>query len=203
MTMTLAFDRVHDIQTAYRKVLEALSRPGEIAHLDEEAQKAEGLLPGCLPSTAVLALMLLDTEVTFKVVSEREDEVIAWFNRLTSAKAADAEQADYIFVLQDARPGDFEQVLLAAKSGTLEDPHQSATLIVEAASVTDGPALRLTGPGIAQENSARIGAPGDWIEVRARNNNEYPMGVDLLFVDANHRLIGLPRTTQISVQVDG
>lgn len=202
MTMTLSFDRVHDIQTAYRKVLDTLSRPGETVELDEEARKAEGLLPGCLPCTAVLVLMLLDTEVTFKVVSDREAEVTAWFNRLTYARAVDAAQADYIFVLHDARAGDFEQVLLAAKRGTLEDPHQSATLIVEAASVSEGLALRLTGPGIAEENAARIGVPGNWIEWRARSNSEYPMGVDFIFVDAQHRLIGLPRTTQIRTQVD-
>lgn len=67
----MKLDLIYDIQRAYRKVVDSMSKPGLITNLKDEAAKVD-LEAGCFPSTLVLAAMLLDTEVTFKVVSERE-----------------------------------------------------------------------------------------------------------------------------------
>ncbi|WP_409342840.1 phosphonate C-P lyase system protein PhnH [Paenibacillus sp. MBLB4367] len=195
----MKLDLVHDIQTSYRKVVDAMSRPGVIADLAEEAGKL-GKDAGCFPSTLLIAMMLLDTEVSFKVISAKEAEVTHLFNQLTYARAAEAEQADYVFVLQDAASDDLRSALEGAKIGDLLDPHHSATVVVESESLTGTgeDALRLTGPGIEDACFAQVNMQADWVEIRAERNAEYPLGIDLLFVDTDHRLLCLPRTTQVS-----
>jgi alpha-D-ribose 1-methylphosphonate 5-triphosphate synthase subunit PhnH len=198
----MKLDLVHDIQTAYRGLLDSMSRPGSISNMEEQSGKVD-IETGCFPSTAVLALMLLDTEVSFKVFSEREDEITKIINQLTYAKAADAKKADFIFVLDDALPGDLEEALVKAKTGDLINPHESATVIVEADSVTSGEQMVLSGPGIEKECFASVSISGNWEEIRAEKNVEFPLGIDLIFTDSNSNLLCLPRTTQISQRVVG
>jgi len=192
----MKLDFIHDIQRAYRKVVDSMSRPGLITNLKDEAAKVD-LEAGCFPSTLVLAAMLLDTEVTFKVVSEKEEETTRWINQLTYAKADAAERADFVFVLYDKAEDELGQILQRVKIGSLIDPHDSATIIVEADAVTDGCDFKLTGPGIEEANYVNVSVNGNWMEVRQQQNAEFPMGVDLIFVDKNHHLLCLPRTTQI------
>ncbi|WP_019122110.1 phosphonate C-P lyase system protein PhnH [Brevibacillus massiliensis] len=189
-------DLVHDIQASYRKVVDSMSRPGLISDLAAEAGKLDRDA-GCFPSTMIIAMMLLDTEVTFKVFSEKEAQVTHMFNRLTYANTAEAERADFIFVLQDAASDDLRNALQKAKIGELIDPHQSATVIVETEAVSGDKALRLTGPGIRGESFVQVKASADWIQIREEKNAEYPLGIDLIFIDESHRLLCLPRTTQI------
>ncbi|TDF94739.1 phosphonate C-P lyase system protein PhnH [Paenibacillus piri] len=192
----MKLDMVHDIQTAYRKLVDSMSRPGTISDLSEEAGKLErdqALLPG----TLILAQMLLDTEVTFKVISQREAMAAHMLNQLTYAKEADVEEADFIFVLNDAAPGAWLRTLEAVKIGELNDPHSSATVIIETESLSGGTTLRLTGPGIQHTAYVGLQLKEDWVDVRAERNAEFPLGLDLLFTDANHRVLALPRTTQV------
>ncbi|MFE5318871.1 phosphonate C-P lyase system protein PhnH [Paenibacillus sp. NPDC056579] len=193
----MKLDMVHDIQTVYRKVIDSMSRPGTITELSEEAGKLERE-GSMMPSTLVLAKMVLDTEVTFKVISEREAEAVHMLGQTTYAKEADVSDADYIFVLRDAAPGELQRALEKAKIGELGDPHFSATFIIEAASLTGGEKLRLTGPGIQSHAQAEPQTGDNWIDMRAERNAEFPLGLDLIFVDADHRLLALPRTTQIA-----
>jgi alpha-D-ribose 1-methylphosphonate 5-triphosphate synthase subunit PhnH len=47
-----------------------------------------------------------------------------------------------------------------------------------------------------------MGVDGRWPEIRAFKNVEYPLGIDLFFIDSDFRLLGLPRTTQLARQVN-
>ncbi len=200
----MSLDTVHDIQSVYRNVLNSLSRPGVIADLSEQANKLD-LQADCYPSTLMLALMLLDTEVTFAVVAEHAvaEQVTRLINQLTYAKAVEQDQADVVFVLTGAEPRQFERALEQAKTGSLIDPHESATIIVEADAVSPDPRLLLKGPGIRAENAAHVVRSGDWLPIREQKNAEFPMGIDLIFIDGQHQLVCLPRTTQIAEQVMG
>ncbi|MGO4494900.1 phosphonate C-P lyase system protein PhnH [Paenibacillus sp. 2RAB27] len=190
-------DKVHDIQTAYRHVIDVMSRPGTIADLSEEAGKLNQTLE-CLAATSILAHMLLDTEVTFKVVSERESKMAHLLSQLTYAKEAELEKADFIFILLDAAPGSLLQALEAAKIGDLQDPHRSATIIIETTSLlAQEIKVRMTGPGIQAETKIEIAMNEDWLDIRTQRNSEYPLGIDLIFVDDSHHIWALPRTTQI------
>lgn len=194
----MELDMVHDIQAAYRKVVDSMSRPGLIGNISEQAGRLD-IKTGCFNATAILALMLLDAEVTFKVYSEWETEVSKLFKQLTYAKRAETENADFIFVLHDAGPKDLEAALQAASSGDLVDPQQAATVIAEADELREGGGLRLAGPGIETENRVGIHPvfETDWIALREKKNCEYPLGVDLIFTDWDDNLLCLPRTTQI------
>lgn len=196
----MRLDLIHDIQLAYRKVVDCMSRPGLISNLAEQAGKVD-IDTGCFPSTVVLALMLLDTEVTFRVVSEREEEITKLLNQLTFAKASGTENADYIFVLHDALPEQLEIALEQAKTGDLINPHKSATLIVEVNEVTNEKGLVLKGPGIETENYVKVSTNGNWLDIRADKNSEYPLGIDMVFIAPNHNVLCLPRTTQILQEV--
>ncbi|NOV02948.1 phosphonate C-P lyase system protein PhnH [Paenibacillus planticolens] len=192
----MMLDMVHDIQAAYRKLVDSMSRPGTISDLSDEAGKLEQV-QGCLPATYIAALMLLDTEVTFKVVSEREAEVTHLLSQSTYAKDAQLEEADFIFILRDAAPGYLHSAMEAAKIGELTDPHSSATVIIETESVTCGTKLRLSGPGIQSTAKAEIHGTEAWIDIRAERNAEFPLGLDLIVTDTSHRILALPRTTQV------
>lgn len=198
----MKLDLVHDIQTAYRKVIDSMSRPGMISNISEESLRAN-FKTGCFPATEVLMLMLLDTEVTFKVISNREEEVTRLINQLTYAKTAEADQADFIFVLKDCDQETLETTMKSAKAGSLVNPHESAMMIIETDSVSCGSNLIMTGPGIAAEQAACISKADTWLGIREEKNAEYPLGIDLIFTDANHDVLCLPRTTQIRKVVSG
>ncbi|WP_010676739.1 phosphonate C-P lyase system protein PhnH [Bacillus timonensis] len=195
----MKLDLVHDLQAVYRKMVDSTSRPGLISNLQKEAELLEAdIQTDCTASLIVVALTLLDQEVSFKVVSENEETVSAIIHQYTYAKPANIEQADYIFVLKDAKASILSDVLTKAKPGTLRNPQHSATVFIEAEEVRSGGSLLLKGPGIQSTVSVEIVTQGDWIEVRQEKNKEYPLGIDLMFVDGAHQLLSLPRTTQIT-----
>lgn len=196
----MTFNLVHDVQTAYRKVIDSMSRPGKITNLEEEASKAD-FHTGCYPSTEVLALMLLDTEVTFKVFSAKEDHITGLINQFTYAKAAEADQADFIFLLKDCNQQHLETAIRSAKIGSLMNPHESATIIIETSSIQEGIDLVLTGPGIETGHMVSISSVDTWLEIRNEKNKEFPLGIDIIITDANHSILCLPRTTQIRKRV--
>ncbi|QRG69070.1 phosphonate C-P lyase system protein PhnH [Brevibacillus choshinensis] len=199
----MSLDIVHDIQTAYRSVLDSLSRPGVVSNLTEQASRVD-IESGCFEATLILALMLLDTEVTFAVVADGEQQelVTRLFNQLTYAKSVEIDQADYAFVLSSAKAEQLEAALEMAKTGELINPHESATIVVEADLVSQEKGLVLRGPGIETETVARVERSGEWLRVRAEKNEEFPLGIDILFVDREHRLLGLPRTTKVEQVIE-
>ncbi|GBF34013.1 PhnH protein [Desulfocucumis palustris] len=198
----MKLDAVHDIQRAYRKTLDAMSRPGLISNIKAQADNID-VEAGCFNSTVVLALMLLDTEVTFKAVSEREAEISRLINQLTYARAAEPENADFIFILNDAGPLALEKAFKAACPGNLIDPHKSATIIVEVATLGNNGDLIITGPGIDRESCIKVQTTDSWVDIRAEKNVEYPLGIDIIFTDSSHNILCIPRTTQIVKRVVG
>ena len=198
----MKLDMVHDIQRAYRQTLDSMSRPGLISNFRNQADKID-MANSCFDSTLVLVLMLFDTEVKFKVCSEREAELDKLINQLTYAKATEVESADYILVLNDAKPEDLEQAFRMAYPGDLLDPHKAATIIIEADSVSNDRDLILTGPGIEKERYIDVKTTDRWVDLRAEKNSEYPLGIDIIFTDRDDNILCLPRTTQIVKQVVG
>ncbi|MDR3540554.1 MAG: phosphonate C-P lyase system protein PhnH [Desulfosporosinus sp.] len=196
----MKLDLVHDIQNAYRKTLDSMSRPGLINNFRNLVDKLEMEI-GCLDSTFILVQMLFDTEVKFNVCSKREAIMAKLINQLTYAKATEVESADYILVLKDALPEDVAKVFKRAYPGNLLDPHQAATIVLEADSVSNDWELTLTGPGIEKESHIKVKTTSDWVDLRADKNSEYPLGIDLIITDPQNNILCLPRTTQISKQV--
>lgn len=198
----MKLDMVHDLQRAYCKTLDSMSRPGVISNFRNLADKME-MQTGCFDATLVLVLMLLNTEVKFCVCSNREAEMAKLINQLTYAKVTEVENANYIFVLKDAQPEELERALRLSYPGDLRDPHKAATIIIEADALSNERDLTLTGPGIETESYIKVAITDHWVDLRADKNSEYPMGIDLIFTDRDANIVCLPRTTQISKQVVG
>lgn len=192
----MELDYVHDIQGAYREVLTCMSRPGRIGSIEPYSRKVDLELHFSKALFMMMA-MLLDGEVTFAIVSPRAEEASRLTNQLTYGKCTGFAEADYIFVLADADPKLIEQAFQQAKVGDLIDPHKSATMILEAQELSDQPELNLTGPGIETKSSVGVSMKASWLLEREKKNREYPLGIDMIFIDGQAHVMCLPRTTQI------
>ncbi|MGG0718035.1 phosphonate C-P lyase system protein PhnH [Robertmurraya massiliosenegalensis] len=192
----MKLDMVHDIQTVYRKIVNSMARPGQLADLSKETALIE---ENEAKPFLLLAFTLFDQEVSFKVFSKKEAIISKLINQYTYAKPVETEEADYIFVLKDAEETALKEAIEKAKPGTLKNPHDSATIFVEVDEVTNTSTLRLEGPGIQIDEYVHVETKREWVEDRQVKNEEFPLGVDLMFVDQEHQLLSLPRTTQIKV----
>ncbi len=198
------FDMVHDAQDVYRRLLDAMARPGKINDLGPVREKIppEAALA---PGLAVMALTLLDGEVSFAVLSQAPEAAERYLKWSTRSRPAPLTEADYIFVDKHLNAGETAALLQGAKRGTLLRPDQSATLflaVTRLAAPGEGVPgtihLRLKGPGIPGERpGAVVGLPRLWIAGRCQVNSEYPLGIDMVLVDSAGRIMALPRTTTV------
>lgn len=210
----MILDTVHEVQTAYRRLLTAFSFPGTVQRLAAQV-RPDDEAPDGSAATALLAMTLLDNEVSafFHHAAPAEPERI---RHLTYTRDASPIAADFLFlgVAPDT------DVLRRAKVGTHIDPHLGATILVympalpsAAGGVVSESARRgyvLTGPGIADERrlTYRYNAPaGDrvrtadplwWVGARNELCVEYPLGVEVVAYDAETNVIAVPRSTRIT-----
>ena len=86
-----------------------------------------------------------------------------------------------------------------ASIGDLLDPQKGATFIVECDDIRNTNGFTLKGPGIKDENAIEIdGIEKEWMDVRNMCCEEYPLGIDFIFVDKQNNCVVLPRTTRIT-----
>ncbi len=196
----MTIDRVHDLQSAFRKLVSAHSRPGTVVDLGPEVRKI-GLDMGIPAQFLLLALTLLDGETTFAVVSEDAESQERAISRLTYATRAAPETASFVFVPDGEL--DANGVLEACSEGTLLDPHLGATVIIGAGDILDTGELTLRGPGIRESSTCTVVRDGPWLAGRNAKNREYPLGVDVIFVTAAGMAVAFPRTTVISETAGG
>ncbi|MCC6266836.1 MAG: phosphonate C-P lyase system protein PhnH [Dehalococcoidia bacterium] len=175
-------------QSDFREALECLARPGRIGFVGPTtfpvaaARHAYGLL-----------LALADQEVSIAVPGA--DQALARFASLgTGSRLVEMAQADYVFFIED--PG---AVFTLLRRGEPELPESGATAIVSVGSLAQGEPYLLAGPGIAGVASLRVsGLSTASFLARDAACGSYPLGIDLFLVDAEGRLMGLPRTTRIT-----
>jgi alpha-D-ribose 1-methylphosphonate 5-triphosphate synthase subunit PhnH len=192
MTSTLSkkhsFDTVFDSQKVFRLVLEAVSNPTRVVNIKEISEKLFGEFPEIL----TIAMTLLDNEVSFNTCENRllSDEITS----LTLSERKKLHEADFIFVND---PSKIKNVIENAKSGTLADPHKSATIIIRNEEAPEHTAI-FSGPGIKNQAEIKITqAVKDAIFFRDSQNYEYPQGIDLIFISSTGDLFALPRLTRL------
>lgn len=188
-------DRVHDVAGSYRRLIDANSYPGDIYSI-EKFYRNNSLEVPFYEGTLLFVYMLLDAEVTFSVVGENSTQVGEFISRMTYAKQVDSEEADFIFILSTATGDQIRGAIASSSGGTLEDPHLSASIIYEVRSVKDGKQEIISGPGIQKEKKIRLSC-GNWQEARYAKNIEYPLGIEIYFLDEDGDILALPRTTQV------
>jgi alpha-D-ribose 1-methylphosphonate 5-triphosphate synthase subunit PhnH len=191
----MEIDIVHDMQESYRKLLYSMSRPGIISAL---TQKKEPWIP-CHPGTFLTALTLLDAEVSFHVVADKQN-LGNILSEYTFARWESVEKADYIFVPNGTEEAEMIGAMKESKIGNLLDPQLSATWIIETDEIVEDGALTLTGPGIKDETPLHIQKSDLFWKMREEKIKEYPLGIDLIFTDTNSKLVCIPRTTNVKVE---
>lgn len=170
---------------AFRVVLEALSRPGQIG------QVAGALPPAPLSVAAgVVVLTLVDGTTPVHLAGGHDLPALRdWITFHTGAPLVGPEQA--VFALgtwQALQPLDRFCI------GTAQYPDRSATLIVEMPTLAPMGAV-LRGPGIKAR--AQLSLPE--VQAFAANRALFPLGLDFILT-CEDRLAGLPRSTRVEAQ---
>ena len=190
----MKFDMVFDVQKGFRKVVEAFSYPGDIVSLKDEIQYLD-MDWSCYPSTILLMYMLLDTDTSFAIDS-KDEKLAIQFSKMTYGKKLAMDQAAFVFVTRN-HTEQLSDIIDQAYCGTLEDPHQGATLIVECDRLLKDGSLCLSGCGILGEKQVQVKLEDEWVEAREEKNHEFPLGIDMILTDAFGNVMALPRTTRI------
>ena len=182
---------VTENQAAFRALMDAMARPGEIKELcgiDAPAPLTAGM------AAIVRSLADFETPVWFDDALAAEPAVAAWIRFQTGAPVvADPQQATFALIGDpDALP-DFT----VFSPGSAEYPDRSCTVIVQVERFS-GALVSLSGPGIRTERTlAAEPLPDDFTERWQANRALFPCGIDLLLV-ANDRVAALPRTVSVA-----
>lgn len=183
---------VQDAQRVFRTVLAALSRP----------TLPQPLVPGTRPpaplgdavGAVILALCDEQTPIWLDRTLRASADLCAWLRFHTGARLVDAP-ADALFVVASSP---FAAPHLAELAqGTDEEPHRSATLVIDAIGAKSIGAFTATGPGV---NGAvewhGDGLPSGFLTQWQDNHARFPRGVDLIIAD-DESIRALPRSTRL------
>jgi alpha-D-ribose 1-methylphosphonate 5-triphosphate synthase subunit PhnH len=179
-------DNVHETQQAFRALLDAMARPGQVRAIGPA-------LPGVALGGAMSRLLLSLSDDETPVWWQRVDPGLQhWLRFHTGAGIAETPDAASFAVVTDA----CEEIRLADfAGGTAESPEFSSTLLIELPGLDGGPVLEWRGPGI--QDVQRVALQGLTAEFWAQwqaNHAAFPLGVDIVFT-CNEQALGLPRTT--------
>lgn len=179
-----SFDEVFDGQKVFRTLLEAVSNPGRVVSIEDEAQKMYGDNKAFL----AVAMTLIDNEVTYNTC---QNETLGKdISLLTLSREESLDKADFIFI-EDRR--NLPEVFENAKEGTLADPQKSATFIIKSEEEFTHD-IKIYGAGIKDTMIARVPEIAvEAMELRDSRLYEYPQGVDMIFVTPAGKILAIPR----------
>lgn len=192
-TISAGFDDpAREAQAVFRKVMDAVARPGSIADLSFAVDSPQGL--HCAAATTALTLFDFETAVWLDPAL-RGGPVEAWLRFHTGCPLTEASDEAVFAVVTDpaAMPelADFDM-------GDAKYPDRSTTLIIQIEAVEGGQPVTIAGPGVKGERTiAPRGLPaGFWKQLQA-NNAQFQFGVDVILV-AGSQLMALPRSTRVT-----
>ena len=184
-------DPVRESQLAFRKIMDAVARPGTRADFGAAIEPPAGL--GVAAATVALTLFDFETTVWLEPAL-RGGETESWVRfHCGCPLPTDPAPAAFAIVTDVAAA----PPLSAFNLGDAKYPDRSTTLILQAASLDGGPTATLSGPGIRdQATVAARGLPdGFWSQMQD-NNAKFQFGVDVMLV-AGAALVAVPRSSQI------
>jgi alpha-D-ribose 1-methylphosphonate 5-triphosphate synthase subunit PhnH len=164
----------------FRALMSTLSMPGSI----------KKITPLYKSGFLALASVLLYNETSYHFEGFEDLSLVTDIN---NPKLESVEAADYIF-------SDFinKDLLRACKKGTFMSPEFSATLIFACKDFNRTKA-RLKGPGINEEKELFLPCEPEFIALLQEKNANYPLGVEIYFLNEKNELLALSRTTKIEV----
>ncbi len=184
-------DPMLESQAAFRRILDAMSRPGTPRYLEPISAPT-----GLNAATAVIALTLLDFETPVWLSPDlRSGAAAEWMRFHCNCPLVD-EPADAAFAIV----GGEEQApdLGAFNPGDAKYPDRSTTIVFQLPSLDGGAPKSLVGPGIeTTAMCAPTGLPDEFWLQWAENAAKFQFGVDVMLT-ADNALIGLPRTSRVA-----
>ena len=189
-------DPTRGSQAVFRKVMEAMARPGVIHDLGFAPDAPQGLDR----AAGAIALTLFDFETQVWLdPALRGGTAEGWIRFHCGAPlTADPMAAAFALITELGSAPE----LTAFNMGDAKYPDRSTTLVIQLPALEGGPEVVLTGPGIkTQMTLALAGLPdGFWAQVQD-NHEQFQFGVDLIFV-AGDRVTALPRSTRVTIKGD-
>lgn len=185
-------DPVGASQAVFRRLMEAMARPGSIHPLPDVAAPPAPLSASAAALIATLADA--DTPVWLDPALAKVSEVREWIVFHTGAPITGQQQeAAFALVASPECLPSFNGFSL----GTQEYPDRSTTIILQVDTLTDGAALSFEGPGIRSRVSiAPSPLPSRFAEHWRSNRAAFPRGVDLVFA-APGAVMALPRSARL------
>lgn len=178
-----------DSQKAFRAILDAMSRPGRIYGAGQRLSP----MPALHRATAAAAMTLIDFETPLWTDLAADAPERAWLTFHCGAPLTeDAAGADFALITRPAEMPPMESF----RCGTEDQPHRSATVIIQVEGLDSNGGKGFSGPGI--ETIHRLdpkGLPDHFWEHRRQMAAMFPMGTDVLFT-CNDKIAAMPRTTE-------
>lgn len=194
MLKEISYDALFDAQRHFRVLLDAMARPGTICSLNDVRLSP----PGFYVATALIGFALMDTNVKF-YIDWKDARADSYFTVNTAAQAAQAEQADFLFV----KGNKYSDVVAKAKVGEYAYPENGATVIIEVEQLSAEPeaaahCITLKGPGVNSQAKVYVqGLQLDFLKDIKEKNVEFPVGVDAIFTDKENHIFCIPRTANV------
>ncbi|AXF55910.1 phosphonate C-P lyase system protein PhnH [Salicibibacter kimchii] len=180
-------------QSVFRSLLAAMANPGTIHRIQHYHAPNQKYFTSKIYIN--IAHALLDQEVSYYVHDNLElSKAIA---RSTFSKEASIENAEYLFFQGITDANIIESLEGTIQIGKLSSPEKGAMIFLDIDAFQSN-GMIWTGPGI--EQNVEIGISGleqQWLDLRQELNQEYPLGVDMLFFTSAGDICALPRTTRI------
>ena len=183
-------------QAVFRKVMDAVARPGEI----QDLAFAPDVPAGLDRAAGAVALTLFDFETpVWMDLALRGGPTEAWLRfHCGCPLTEETSKAAFALVTDVTRAPSLSRF----NPGDAKYPDRSTTVVLQLPGLEDGSPVTLSGPGIKGEKRfAPAGLPeGFWAQV-CDNHDHFQCGVDLILI-AGDRLAALPRSTRAVVHGD-
>lgn len=201
MRREVNYDEVFDAQQQFRIILDSMSRPGKINLMPQMDIEPPA---GINNASVLISFALLNTDVSFFVTGDNSAAITPYIALNTTAQPKPINDADFIFMdgLAD------EAIIADAKVGTLSYPEESATIIISVDEINEDKLagsvkLTLKGPGVETEMQVSLsGLNPEILHAVKEQNLEFPLGIDVILVDKDNRIICIPRSNRFVVELN-
>lgn len=182
-------DPVGDAQQSFRRIMDAMARPGTVVEVGGAVMPPAPLMPAT--AAVLLTLADLDTPLWLDPMSADAAGYVAFHCGCTVVPSP--EQAVF-GVFADGRRLDG---LGRFAVGEADYPDRAATVVIQVAGLGTTGGRRLSGPGI--DGEARLAVDGlddGFWAFQAGNRLLFPLGIDVVLA-CGHRLAALPRSVTV------
>jgi alpha-D-ribose 1-methylphosphonate 5-triphosphate synthase subunit PhnH len=183
-------------QEIFRILMQSMAHPGRVYSLPGQNEYSENnfdYFSGLFSS-------LLDHEVKFGIIGAKtSDKLMEYIYMLTRAEHVTPDKADYVIISGGSSDGRITEV----STGTADYPDRGSTLIYFADEIgsDDGIKMTLSGPGIKDRQTCSVsGVDRKDMEIVKSMNSEFPLGVDIIFIDVKNRITSIPRSSKIMLE---